>query len=216
MVKFNKRLEDFDAILSFDLAQFKTGISVYSIQEKKIVKAWAIEVKKTDPKPLLSLYWKLKTVLRETVEEYGKIIVIKESAPLQAGKFTTAQTLITLGKCHGLLDVLTDLQEGVEPYDDVGVHSVSVKAFYRSKALPKPEKSDIRKAVVEYYDLDDTKLTDDISDSIAVTHTLVHRKWNQDIDDEIKRIKKEIKTLKAQKAIELRQEKIQELTAMKL
>lgn len=216
MIKFNRPLDSVGAIVSFDLAHYHTGVSVLETATYKIVKTLKIDVPKNSENPNLNLYWQIKGVLRELVEDYGDIMVLKEALPLQSGQFTTIKTLYSLCAAHAILDLVVALQEGAEAYDDTGVYSVSVKSFYRSEAIPKPEKSDIRAAVVKYYGLDDTILTDDISDSIGVVHTLIHRKWNQDIIDEIKRIKKEIKGLKAPKAIQAREQRIQELNNLKL
>ena len=64
------------------------------------------------------------------------------------------------------------------------------------------------------YKLDNSKLTDDISDSMGVIHTLINRKWNLDIKEEIKKIKKEIKSLKKESAIKEREAEMQFLSSI--
>lgn len=215
MVKFTKRLEDIPLIVGVDLALYKTGISWYNPKTQKIVKAEELEVKKSESCLLLKLFQLLSANLHDAVQEYGEVMLIREALPNQCGFRSSIGALQGLAKAHAVLDLCRDLREGVDEYDDTGVHSVSVRAFYRTESIPKPEKSDIRKAVVKYYDLDDSTLTDNISDSIAVVHTLVHRKWNQDIEEEIKQNKKEIKKLKVQKAIDARLKQIEYLQKLR-
>ena len=129
MIKFQKPLSEIDYIISFDLALYKTGVSIYDISQKSIVRTDKIEVLHTD----------------ET---------------------------------------------------------------------PKPTKTDIKKAVCAHYGLKTGDLTDDESDSVAVIYTLIKKKWNADLKDEIKRIKKEMKGLKQERAIAAHEKRIEELQAM--
>lgn len=76
------------------------------------------------------------------------------------------------------------------PYDSVGVHTISVKALFRTEEIPKPQKEDIRKSLVGIYSIDDSLLTDNISDAIGVIYALLKRKWNADIEIQIKELKK--------------------------
>ena len=57
-------------------------------------------------------------------------------------------------------------------------------------------------------------LTDDASASVAVIYTLIKKKWNADLKDEIKRVKKEMKSLKQERAIAAHEKRIEELQAM--
>ena len=45
-------------------------------------------------------------------------------------------------------------------------------------------------------------------------YTLIKKKWNADLKDEIKRIKKEMKGLKQERAIAAHKKRIEELQAM--
>ena len=217
MYKFKKPLSEIDYIISFDLALYKTGISLYNIKQKSIVRTDKIEVSHTDETPVATLYTKLKEYLTSAVEKYGNLLmIVKEAMPSQAGRFTTIATLQTLAKAHAALDIAVAKVDGVDFYDQVGVHAVSVKALFKTEENPKPTKTDIKKAVCTYYGLEVGDLTDDESDSIAVIYTLVKKKWNADINEEIKRIKKEIKGLKQERAIEAHQKRIEELQGMLL
>ena len=106
--------------------------------------------------------------------------------------------------------------DGVDFYDEVGVHAVSVKALFKTDETPKPTKTDIKKAVCAHYGLKTGDLTDDESDSVAVIYTLIKKKWNADLKDEIKRVKKEMKGLKQERAIAAHEKRIEELQAMLL
>ena len=212
MIKFKKTLSEIDYIISFDLALYKTGVSIYNIRQKTIERFDKIEVSHTDETPVATLYTKLKEYITSAVEQYGNLLmIIKEAMPAQAGKFTTIATLQTLAKAHAALDIAVAKVDGVDFYDDVGIHSVSVKALFKTEENPKPTKTDIKKAVCAYYGLKVGDLTDDMSDSIAVIYTLIKKKWNTDINEEIKRIKKEVKGLKQKRAIEVYQKRIEEL-----
>ncbi len=217
MIKFKKPLSEIDYIISFDLALYKTGISLYNIAQKSIVRTDKIEISHSDETPVATLYTKLKEYLTSAVERYGNLLmIVKEAMPAQAGKFTTIATLQTLAKTHAALDIAVAKVDGVDFYDETGVHSVSVKALFKTEENPKPTKTDIKKAVCAYYGLKVGDLTDDESDSIAVIYTLIKKKWNADINEEIKRIKKEIKGLKQERAIEAHQQRIEELQGMLL
>ena len=217
MIKFQRPLSEIDYIISFDLALYKTGISLYDIRQKSIVRTDKIEVSHTDETPVATLYTKLKEYLTSAVEKYGNLLmIVKEAMPAQAGRFTTIATLQTLAKAHAALDIAVAKVDGVDFYDETGVHAVSVKALFKTEENPKPTKTDIKKAVCAYYGLEVGDLTDDESDSIAVIYTLVKKKWNADINEEIKRIKKEIKGLKQERAIEAHQKRIEELQGMLL
>lgn len=213
--KFQRPLSEIGYIISFDLALYKTGVSIYDIKNKTICRTDKIEVLKSDEKPVATLYELLKDYLTKSVEKYGDLLmVIKEAMPAQAGRFTTIATLQTLAKAHAALDIAVAKVNGVDFYDDIGVHAVSVKALFKTEECPKPTKTDIKEAVCDKFKLDKSKLSDDESDSIAVIYTLLQKKWNADIKDEIKRIKKEMKSLKQERAIAAHEKRIEELERM--
>lgn len=120
-----------------------------------------------------------------------------------------------LAKAHAVLELCVE-HSGLIFYDEKGIHSISVKAMFRSEENPKPTKTDIKNKVCEYYDLNSKELSDDQSDSIALIYTLVNKKWNSDIDERVKVLKKEIKNLKVERAISERQEEIDKILSFKL
>lgn len=216
MVKFNRPLSDFDAIVGIDLASQKTGITVYSLSLGEFTEFIPVTITNSGEDRELRLFLRLKKVLQKIVDKYGEILVIEERCPNQAGIHSTVQTLQALMGAHWIMRLAVSVTDKAEKYDENGIHSTSVKPLFKSENCPKPQKSDIRKALVKMYHLDDTLLTDDISDAVAVVHTLLHKKWNSDIDEQIKELKKEIKKLKAKNAIELRQQEIQKLLSYKI
>ena len=219
MVKFKRPLSDFSAIVGIDLASQKTGVTVYSLQTQRFIDFIPVIVKNSEEDRELCLFVQLKELFANLVATYGKekdILLVEERVPNQAGIHSTVQTLQALMGAHWIMRLAVSMTDGIERYDEHGIHSTSVKALFRTAECPKPQKSDIRKALVSLYCLDDTKLTDDISDAVAVVHTLLHKRWNADIDDQIKEVKKEIKKLKMKNAIEARQIEIQRLLALKI
>lgn len=215
-IKYNYDLTNLDYILAFDLALYKTGTSLYDIKTKKIVKSDKIEVPKNAQHPVVELYNLLTKYFEKIKAEYGnKIMIVQEAMPQQAGKFTTVATLQGLAKAHAVLELCVE-HSGLIFYDEKGIHSISVKAMFRSEENPKPTKTDIKNKVCEYYDLNSKELSDDQSDSIALIYTLVNKKWNSDIDERVKVLKKEIKNLKVERAISERQEEIDKILSFKL
>lgn len=216
VVKFHDKLEDIGAIIGIDLARYHTGTCVF-VPGRGFTEFLPITVKNTEDNKELSLFVQLQELFEKTKAKYGKkIMVIQEREPQQCGKFTTAATLCGLARAHAILHLAVQMTEGVELYDEDGIHSTSVKSLFKTDKNPKPQKEDIRAALVALYDLDDSLLTDDISDAIAVVHTLLTKKWNADIDEQIKTLKKEMKKLKATRAIESRQAEINRLLEMKI
>ena len=57
-------------------------------------------------------------------------------------------------------------------------------------------------------------MADGERDSGAVIYALIKKKWNADLKDEIKRIKKEMRGLKQERAIAAHEKRIEELQAM--
>ena len=128
--------------------------------------------------------------------------------------------LFELAKAHAVFDLIVE-QQGYDYYDWTGIHSVSVKAYFKNRfGIDKPSKEDIRQCI---YVTDEEfagenmfePVNHDITDSIAVTYTLINKKWNADLDAEIKLIKKEIKLAKSKKAISEREALVKRLEKLK-
>lgn len=216
MVKFNRPLTDFDVIVGIDLATYRTGVCVYNIKTRQMDQFFEVVVSKNSECKVASLFGQLNLMWENLLTKYGKILVIIERLPQQCGVASTVATLQSLAKSHAIMELSVSQQFHVELYDEYGIHTTSVKSFFRTDKCPKPQKEDLRRAMVEYYHLDNDALTDNISDAMAVVHVLVHKRWNADIDDHIKEIKKEIKKLKAKNAISARQAEIERLLALKI
>ena len=201
--KFSCKIYEFDYIIGFDLAYHKSGIAIYDIKNKCILDTLKICIPNNREASIFDLYSTLGNMLDNISSKYnGKILAIKEAMPLQCGKFTTVQTLQQLAKAHAALDIcLYQRSKQYFVYDEVGIHSVSVKSLFKKNKEDKPTKKDIQNKLCEIYDLKCFDLTEDISDAVAVIHTLIYKKWNADIKDEIKNVKKEIKELKQESAI---------------
>lgn len=201
--KFSSYITDFDYIVGFDLAYHKSGVAIYSNEKKNIVDTFKVDVQNGREASIFDLYSALGDVLDKISIKYtGRILAIKEAMPIQCGKFTTVQTLQQLAKAHAALDIcLYERSYKYCVYDEVGIHSISVKSLFKRSKEDKPTKKDIQNRLREIYNLGELEITDDISDAIAVIYTLINKKWNSDIKDEIKSTKKEIKGLKQDFAI---------------
>ena len=94
-----------------------------------------------------------------------------------------------------------------------GVHATSAKAYFRHITdIDKPEKQDIYdKICLLYFDDKEKVLNFDVSDSIAVALTLINSKWNKDLDERIKELKKDLKKFKSDKKLSEINEQINKL-----
>lgn len=219
-VKFNKSLKDYKYILSFDIAKHRTGYSLLCIDTQMVVISGAIVVG-DDEMPWFEFYEEVVSCIENIKRGFGDTFFItKERMPNQGGPHSNIAALQELAKAHAVFDLIVE-QYDYDYYDWVGVHSVSVKAYFKSRfGIDKPSKEDIRQCI---YATDEEfaaetmfePVNHDITDSIAVTYTLINKKWNADIDTEIKLIKKEIKLAKSKKAISERQTLIKRLEKLK-
>ena len=146
-----------------------------------------------------------------------EVLVSFESAPMQAGRFTTAQTLISLGKSHAVLDLYC-YRNNIAEYDYVGVAPITTHSYFKKiKELDSKapvEKEDIHQYVIDTYGLD-TKFLDE-SDAVFLAQTLLECRWDKDITEKIKEIKRHRKTLKAAHAIKSCDEEIARLNELKI
>lgn len=220
MIKYKYNLSNYDYILSFDLAKQKTGWALVNIKSNRVEMSGMIVLNEKVDSVWLDVYDKIVVVL-EGVKRYcqnfgKKFFALKERLPNQAGKFTTIASLQGLAQAHAIWELACEKSE-VEVYDFDGVHSVSVKAFFKRKyGVEKPQKEDIAKLVCENYcfDIGDSPL--DITDAIACVQTLVEYKWNEDIKDKIKELKKEQKSYKTDKKKNQIAEEIQRLERLEV
>lgn len=220
MVKYNYNLSNYDYILSFDLAKQKTGWALVNIKSNKIEDFGMIVLDEKANSVWLNIYDKIVVVLESAKKHCQNLrkrfFVLKEKLPNQAGKFTTIASLQGLAQVHAIWELACEKSE-VEIYDFDGVHSVSVKAFYKRKyGIKKPQKEDIAKLVYENYCFDIGNNPLDITDAIACVQTLTEYKWNEDIKDKIKELKKEQKNYKTDKKKNQIAEEIQRLERLEV
>lgn len=220
-IKFKKSLQDYKYLLMFDLATWVSGVCLWDISANAPVETYVIKIKDTVDleTPTIQLYRELDILfdaLNKKNISLKDVFVACEAAPMQAGKFTTAQTLISLGKSHGILDLYC-ANNNIDVYDYTGIapitwHSYFKKIMGMERAI---EKEDVREYVVAHYNVD-PNITSDESDSIFLAKTLIDIHWDNDIAQEIKQEKKHMKALKAPHAINACKERIEALKRLKI
>lgn len=224
-VKFERRMNEYNYILSFDIAKHKSGFALIDIVHNKL--AWYGLVV-TDPNslmPWLEFYDKMYDTIESVRKNFGEsFFVIKERLPNQGGPRSSIAALQELAKAHAVFDLVV-AKINVDFYDQDGVAAVSEKAYYKNKyGIEKPSKEDIFNCIKqEFPELEKYEAKDytnpewslDISDAIAVVQTLRFRKWDADIDLEIREQKKALKKLKRARDIKEREAHISYLQSLK-
>ena len=220
IIKFVKLLADYDYLVMFDLASKTTGVCLWDLKNHKPVKTDILKV--TGKKELASeeLYLLIQDYfekLQESGYDLKKILVSKEAAPLQAGKFTTAQTLIALGKAHAILDFCCAWNK-IDVYDYNGIAPITTHSYFKhimgwDNKHP-VDKTDILLYLKNTYPIGDITL--DESDAVFLAQTLVESHWNKQIDEQIREVKRHRKTLKAPHAIKGCDEEILRLQYLKI
>ena len=220
MVKFNKNIRDYQYILSFDLAKRVSGYSLWDFKNDKILLCGIIDTHQAKSDFIWGYFYEEVTgVIQKAIDIIGGqnksdlLFVTKEKLPTQNGPHSTIETLQGLAQAHSVFD-LAVFHSGVEVYDYEGVHSVSVKAYFKTliDGIEKPQKEDIASYIKSRFDktrFDD--YTYDVTDALAVALTLVGRKYEVDIKENIKGLKKELKVAKSAKKQEELNDQIQNL-----
>ena len=216
-IKFHKNYKEYKYICSFDIATH-CGCSVYSILENKILYFEEMYLGENDSvdyfyKLLFNFFEKLE---KEFDIQKRELFVLKERYLLQMmGGRTNIKTIVNLIKWQTIFDLFMQ-KEGYDVYDNLGIAVATCKSFYRKVLNQKDiSKLDIQGYVCDYFNIHiDENMTDNISDSMSLILPFFV-KWNKDIDDRIKEIKKEIKQLKQKKVIEIRLDEIKELEKLK-
>lgn len=201
MVKFNKHLTDYRYVLAFDLAKHRTGYALVDILNNVVAMSGLVDMDNGAEFPWSGVYSQFMDVIHTAKSIAGddEFFVTKEKLPNQAGRFTTIASLQGLAQVHAIWE-LCCCHSGVEVYDCEGVHSVSVRAHIAHQTgIEKPTKEDVADYVSKKYGFKGVSTALDVTDAIAVVDTLVDKKWNSDIDVEIKTLKKQIKTYKTDK-----------------
>lgn len=226
MLKFQKSLNDYNYCLSFDLAKHLTGWSLIDFRNMRVLLSGEIDTANCDQYIWKYYYDAIYDALRKSLdyvgmENHDQLFITKEKLPNQAGKFTTIDALQALAQAHAICNLaMVEFGEnnGVDVYDYNGVHAASVKAYFRAiTEIAKPTKDDIANKIKELFPGDQEKLfTLDITDSIAVALTLINSKWNKDIDEEMREVRRQIKQFKTDKKVDELNSYIEKLQSLKI
>lgn len=224
IAKCKLRADDFKFVLSFDLSEMLTGWSLIDREVDKVEMVGMIDLHNNKSELIWTDFAQgvedAFNAVELTCERLGvdksKVLVTKEKLPIQMGMKSTITTLQTLSKCHGIFDLIT-YKRGFTVYDYDGIPAPSVRCYFKKiTGVEKPDKVDVAKYIYDRYkefDFEDT--TYDVTDSIAVTITLLERNYDKDISEEIKNIKKEQKKYKTQKKKDQLQDEIVRLEGLK-
>ena len=224
IVKGNKKITEYKYLIMFDLASKLTGICVWDLEQKKPVKTEQIKVNTDDDKLAVGqlyelieeFFLKIEKELKITKENY---FISFEAAPSQirGGGGSTIQTFVALARAHAILDIYTFLQ-GQDVYDYVGVYPISTHAYLKKiESFDKDHKitkDDIKDYIYKTYGIKNVSY--DETDAIFLAQTLVENKWNNDIKEKIRDIKRHKKTLKMQYAIDSCDDEIKRLEGLLL
>ena len=221
-VKFINKLSCYKYLIMFDLASRVSGVCVWNLKEKRPEYTTVIKVSDTEDNKSADLMDKLRIFFMDFQKKtegkwVGFTLIARELCPMQQGKFTTAKTLIALGKAHAVLDCFI-ANKGLEYYDLEGVAPATTHAYFRKlKGLPagaKVEKEDVRDYLVAEYGID-PKTTLDETDAIFLAKTFQDVFWDKELDEEIKEKKRHMKALKSPAAIRKVQDEIERLKTLK-
>ena len=216
-IKFQRSITDYSHILAFDIAKHKTGWALLDIETKTISACGMIAARSGFEWE--DLYEQSSSVFDFVRREFGScFFVIKERLPNQAGRFSTIAALQGLAGAHSVFDLVCS-HKGVDVYDADGIHSITVKAYFKSiTGLEKPEKKDIANAVFDIVRYDGVVAKDeyDITDAAACAITLLAKKWNSDIVDQIKHLKSEQRKYKLEKKRLEVQNEIDRISGLKI
>ena len=215
-IKYLKSLKEYKYLIMFDLASKITGVCVFDLSRNCPLFTKVIKITSKEEPFVHELYNLIGSFFCELYEQHGikleDCVVSKEMPPSQAGRFTTIQTFMALAKSHAVLDLYC-AERNVDVYDYVGVAPITAHCYFKKimglDSKSKVEKTDIRKYVSELYNI--SNLTLDESDAVFLAKTLIDLKWNNDLDEKIKELKRHKKGLKLSAAISKVDKEIEEL-----
>ena len=207
-VKFKKKLSDYDYLVMFDLATGSTGVCAWNLASARPAFTENLTTTGKTGNRAGELWDELDRFFMDFasklgLEDFGRVIVHRELCPIQQGRFTTAKTLISLGKSHAVLDLYLR-EKGLDYYDLDGVSPSTTHAHFRGLAGLGPKdkvtKEMVRDYLVSEYGIDPRTGLDE-TDSVFLAKTFVERFWDKEIDEEKRNVRRHIKTLKAPAAI---------------
>lgn len=198
-VKFIQHLERYNYLIMFDLASKVSGVCVWDIKASRPLRTAKIELSKDTELDQRELFEAIDSFFKELFLsgiDKESILVYKEAMPVQVrGGHSTMQTFIALSKSHAVLDLYLSLNN-IDVYDYVGIYPISTHSYLKKLVTfqkdHKVTKDDIAQYVKDFYGLEN--LSYDESDSVFLAKTFVEVKWNKDLKEEIKDIKKKIKS----------------------
>lgn len=221
-IKFQKSILSYNYLVMFDLASKITGVCVWDINAKKPLDLGILCVQGQDELPVIGLYNELQKFFDSLwIKGIQKqeVIVSFEAVPSQirSGKSSTIQTFIALSKAHAALELFLYMND-IDYYDGVGLYPITTHAYLKKiKQMDQKEKvtkEHIKSFVIEEYHLN-SEITFDESDAVFLAKTFIDVKWNRDIEEKIREIKRHKKALKAQHAINSCELEIERLNNIK-
>lgn len=220
-IKFKRKISDYKYLVMFDLASKITGVCVFDLKEQKPLFTDVIKVTGDIELPAAELKNKIDVFflnLNKRGISLQDVIVSKERLPSQIrGCGSTIQTFMALARSHAILDTYL-YENNIATYDYIGIAPVTTHAYY--KRLVKGDKElKVTKELIRSYlytiyeNLNNISL--DESDAVFLAKTLYDVKWNDDISEHIREIKRHRKTLKAEHAINSLDKEIERLESLK-
>lgn len=223
MVKFQKRLDSFKYIIMFDLASHNTGVCLWDINQAKPLLTETLTTNTHTELPASSLLDNIRIFFQKLITKYGinllqDVLVVKEAMPTQLhGGSSTVQTFIALARSHCVLDTIL-YGNKIPTYDYTGVYPITWHNLFKQVAgLDKDAKITkelVRDYVVEQYHLEQDIGLDE-SDAVFLCYAFVNKKWDNDLAEQIREVKRHRKTLKAPHAIKSCDEEICRLEGLK-
>lgn len=220
-IKLQHSIFEYKYLVMFDLASHITGVCVWDIQNNIPLTTSVIETNKNAELPAADLYNHLDLFFHQLNEQgikNSEILVYQEAMPTQIkGGGSTVQTFLSLARSHSILDLYT-YKNNIAVYDYIGIYPISTHAYLKKirgwDNKHKVEKIDIRDYIEEEYKL--MGLTYDESDAVFLAKTFIDIKWNKDIDEAIKAVRKHSKELKSERGINTCLEEIKRLEGLKI
>lgn len=219
-IKFKQPLTSYKYLVMFDLASRVSGVCLWDIQNNRPIKTDILKVTSKHELPAAELY----DLIDKYFDQLNKsgillkdVLVCKEAMPTQVhGGSSTVQTFLALARSHAILDWFT-YSNKIAMYDYVGVYPISTHAYLKKvngwDSKHPVEKTDINQYVKTEYNL---FVTLDESDAVFLAKTFVENKWDKDIAEQIKEVKRHRKTLKLEHAIKSCDEEIRRLEGLKV
>ena len=221
-IKLQKPITDYKYLLMFDLASHVSGVCLWDLTEQKPIQTYVIKVENDTELQVAELYqcldnffWQLE---HNNHIDLNQVLVYKEAMPVQLhGGNSTVQTFISLARSHSILDYYI-YSHGIDIYDYVGVYPISTHSYLKKinnwDNKHKVVKTDIKDFVENTYQLE--SLSFDEADSVFLAKTFLDVKWNKDIDEEIKAIKRHSKELKSERGVNTCLNEIKRLEGLKI